>query len=374
MESCKLSYDHCVRCGSCVLLCPIFDAIGEEQYSPRGKTYLLQVMDLIEEDEELAKEFRKLLFQCTFCGRCSEICASDVDLLKVFHEQRGKAVNEAPEEFEYLDALGKSLANMMNIYGLDPEDRAEFWLDELEDEIPGIADRVYEEGKTADTMVFLGCLMSFRASQMDVLRSLFLTLEKLDVDYLVMGAEEFCCGHPLHLMGDDDGATMLREHNKGVMESAKAKRVITCCPGCLIQLSTNHNLKEDVEVLHHTQLFDRLLETTPKYKQEEEFSYHDPCELHRICNVKTEPRSLLNKMGVEFEEMDLSCCGGGGLLRMTDPDLSDKIIQIRAQKEKLGDRLVLTCCPSCREQFLGANLRTKDIVEILAEALDGGEK
>ena len=83
---------------------------------------------------------------------------------------------------------------------------------------------------------------------------------------------------------------------------------------------------------------------------------------------------MLNKMGMEFEEMDLSCCGGGGLLRMTDPDLSDKIIQIRAQKERLGDKVVLTCCPSCREQLLGANLRTRDIVEILADALEEGEK
>jgi Fe-S oxidoreductase len=367
-----MSYDKCVRCGSCVKFCPLFDAVGEEQFSPRGKMYLLQVMDQIEEDKELAKEFRRVLFQCSLCGRCTDVCSSDVDLLRVWHEQRAKALETAPEEFAYLDALRDALANVANIYGLDPEDRAIYWLDELEEEIPSLSDRLYEKGKTADTMIFLGCLMSFRGSQLDVLRSLFTTLEKEGVDYLIMGAEEFCCGHPLYLMGDEKGAEELRQHNKSVIEDAQANQVVTCCPGCLIQLSRHHNLG-DTEPLHHTQFFDRLFETTPKYEQREDFAYHDPCELHRILDVKTEPRSLLKKLGVEYREMDLSCCGGGGLLRMTDPDLSDKIMQLRAAKERLAASTVITACPSCREQLLGNGNKTKDIVELLSDAIGGSE-
>ncbi len=367
-----MSYEKCVRCGSCLHFCPMFDATGEEQYSPRGKAYLLQVMDQIEDDKELGKEFRRLLFQCSMCGRCEETCSSGVDLLKVWHEQRAKAVETAPDEFEYLEPLKDALANVKNIYGLAEEDRAIYWLDELEDEIPGLEDRVYEKGKTAENMIFLGCLMSFRSSQIDVLRSLFKTLEKLEVDYLVMGADENCCGHPLYLMGDEKGTEKLREHNRKVIEAAEAKQVITACPGCLIQLREHHEL-ENAEALHHTQFFDRLVENPPKYNQTEEFSYHDPCELHRILDIKTEPRSLINKMGIKFQEMDLSCCGGGGLLRMTDPNLSDLVIQLRAAKEKVRETTVITACPSCREQLLGQDLETKDIVELLSDSLGGAE-
>jgi heterodisulfide reductase subunit D len=368
-----MSYEKCVRCGSCLQFCPMFDATGEEQYSPRGKAYLLQVMDQIEDDEELGKEFRRLLFQCSMCGRCEETCSSGVDLLKVWHEQRAKAVETAPDEFEYLEPLKNALANVKNIYGLAEEDRAIYWLDELEDEIPGLADRVYEKGKTAENMIFVGCLMSFRSSQIDVLRKLFKTLEKLEIDYLVMGAEENCCGHPLYLMGDEEGAKKLREHNKKVMKAAEAKQVITCCPGCLIQLREHHEL-ENTEALHHTQFFDRLIENPPKYNQTEKFSYHDPCELHRILNIKTEPRSLIDKMGIDYEEMDLSCCGGGGLLRMTDPNLSDLVIQLRVAKERVKETTVITACPSCREQLLGQELKTKDIVELLSDSLEGSVK
>ncbi len=343
--------------------------MGEEQYSPRGKNYILQIMDEVEKDPEAAKEFRRLLFTCTMCGRCKETCSSDVDLLKVWHEQRGKAVREHPEEFAYLGPLQNALENVQNIYGLDPEDRAMFWLDELEDEIPGLEDRVYEPGKKAETMVFLGCLMSFRSSQLDVLRSLFKALEKSDADYLVMGSEEFCCGHPLYLMGDDEGALELRKHNKSVIQEAGAKQVITCCPGCLIQLKEHHELG-DIKALHHTEFFDHMYESLPEYTDTEEFAYHDPCELHRILEIKKEPRSLLNKMKVNFRDIEPSCCGGGGLLRMTDANLSDIIINMRAASQGLKNTEVLTCCPSCREQLLSNNLKTRDIVELLSEVLE----
>ncbi len=174
-------------------------------------------------------------------------------------------------------------------------------------------------------------------------------------------------------MGNETGAEELREHNRKVMTDAKAKNVITCCPGCLIQLKNHHHL-EGIEALHHTEFFDRLLKTTPKYDQKEPFSYHDPCELHRILKITKEPRSLLAKLGVEYKEMELSCCGGGGLLRMTDPNLSDKIIELRKAREGVQNTTVLTACPSCREQLLSTNLNTKDIVELLSDTLDGGDK
>ncbi len=352
----------------------MFQVTGEEQYSPRGKLYLLQIMDQIENDKELAKEFRRLLFLCAMCGRCEDVCSSDVDLLRIWHEQRARAVKAAPEEFEYLDSLKSALANVKNIYGLDPEDRAVFWLDELSEKLPSLESRLYAPGKTAEVMVFLGCLMSFRGSQMDVVEALFKSLEALGVDYLVMGAEEFCCGHPLYLIGDEHGAEELRSHNRLIIERAHAKRVITSCPGCLIQLSQYHGL-EGVEVLHTTQFFDRVLngrQIRPHTNPTTAYPYHDPCELHRIMGIKTEPRSLMHRLGVNFRELDLACCGGGGLLRMTDPNLSDKIIEVRKKSEGLAGTTVLTCCPSCREQLLGAGIKTRDIIEILAESLEGG--
>lgn len=56
---------------------------------------------------------------------------------------------------------------------------------------------------------------------------------------------------------------------------------------------------------------------------------------------------------------------------MTDPDLSDKVIQLRAAREGVKNTTVITACPSCREQLLGQDLKTKDIVELVSDALGG---
>ena len=58
---------------------------------------------------------------------------------------------------------------------------------------------------------------------------------------------------------------------------------------------------------------------------------------------------------------------------MTDPNLSDLVIQLRAAKEKVRETTVITACPSCREQLLGQDLTTKDIVELLSDSLGGAE-
>ena len=323
---------------------------------------------------------------CTLCGRCTEFCSSDVDLLKLWHEQRKSAIETSPEDFAYLEPLKDALSNVQNIYGLDPEDRAIYWLDEVEMDIPNIEDRVYEEGKTADIMVFLGCLMSFRSSQIDVVKSLFKNLEHVGADYLVLGAEEFCCGHPLYLMGDDNGAQELREHNKSVIKKAQAKQVITCCPGCLMQLSKHHEL-ENVEVLHHTQFFDKKLEHTPNYPGNEEFAYHDPCDIGRHMEIYEPPRNILKGIpGLELVEFKqnrslANCCGGGGGMKGYDNALSSTLAYRRIREASdIGADMVVSACPACKSNFhvAAARLRREkkgrvkvmDITEVVAQGIE----
>jgi len=57
---------------------------------------------------------------------------------------------------------------------------------------------------------------------------------------------------------------------------------------------------------------------------------------------------------------------------MTDPTLSDRIIQMRAASEGVKDRVIITARPSCREQLLSQNLIARNIVELLSDSLRGG--
>lgn len=363
----------CVQCGSCILICPIYRATGQEVFSPRGKLYYLKLKDALPEkfdDEELAKDYASTIYTCAFCGRCVEICSSEVKLTDIFREQRGNTVKLFPK----ISQIEENISDEMNVYGLDNEMRAESWTMELEDDFPDIEDRIYCEGKTSDTVFFIGCLMSFRSRHTNVLKSIFKVMEYIDEDYLLLGGEEFCCGHPLDLIGKVEEADVLRAHNTEVFNKTKAKTIITDCPGCLEALREHHKIDPSVRILHLTEYFDEKIDSVPR-KLNIKLKYHDPCELFRNNKVIQAPRNLMKKMGIEVIEMEPSCCGGGGMLRVTNAEIAQDIINQRIVKEKLKeeDTCVVTCCPSCLEQFEQSGITTWDIAEHLAQAISTEE-
>jgi len=359
----------CVQCGSCILICPIYRATKEEQFSPRGKLYYLKLKEALPEkfDEELDKEYAKTIFTCAMCGRCVETCSSETELTEIFKGERRESV----ELFPKLLMVAENVEEEKNVYGLDNEMRAESWTMELYDDLPDIDDRIYEEGKTAETVLFVGCLMSYRSRHTNVLRSILKVLEYLEEDYLILGGEEFCCGHPLDLLGKTDEVEELRKHNTEIFKKIGAKTIITDCPGCLEALLEHHKIDPAVRLLHVTEFFDEKIESVPN-KLNITLKYHDPCELFRNDEVTEAPRSLMRKIGINIIEMEPSCCGGGGMLRVTDEKLAKKIMEDRIVKEKLKEEetCVVTCCPSCLEQFEQNEITTSDIAEYLVKALN----
>jgi Fe-S oxidoreductase len=359
----------CVQCGSCLVICPIYRATKNEIFSPRGKLYYLKLKNAFPEkfDDELAKEYAKTIFTCAVCSRCVENCTSEVKLVDIFREERLASVDQFPK----LVQIGENITDEMNVYGLDNEMRAETWTMELYDDFPDIDDRVYSEGMTADTILFVGCLMSFRNRHANVLKSILKVMEHLDENFLILGGEEYCCGHPLDLLGKIEEADKMRAHNTEVIHKVKAKTVVTDCPGCLEALIDHHKLDPSVKVLHMTEYFDEKIETVPN-KLNIKLKYHDPCELFRNNEVTQAPRSLMQKMGIEVVEMEPSCCGGGGMLRVTDDTIAQDIMKQRIEKEELDEEgaCVVTCCPSCLEQFEQNGVTSWDIAEYLVKALN----
>jgi len=195
-------------------------------------------------------------------------------------------------------------------------------------------------------------------------------MEYIDEDYLILGGEEYCCGHPLDLLGKVEEADEMRAHNTEIFTKAKVKTIITDCPGCLEALRDHHKIDPSVKIVHLTEYFDEKIKSVPK-KLNIKLKYHDPCELFRNNEVIQAPRNLMKKMGIEVIEMEPSCCGGGGMLRVTNDKIAQDIMNQRIEKENLKeeDTCVVTCCPSCLEQFEQSGITTWDIVEHLAEAI-----
>ncbi|MHA1166258.1 MAG: (Fe-S)-binding protein [Candidatus Hodarchaeales archaeon] len=374
--------EKCVNCGSCLAVCPIFTARTREYLSPRGKVYFIQRMkDLdIQQDDEILDEFTKSLFSCTFCGYCDEVCKSEVKLLDIFAEGRKRGISR--DIYPSMTRMIESVSSTGNIYAMDNDDRLDIWFDELEDEFPRLDDRIYREGKKADVGLFLGCVLSFRSNQLNILRSMIAILEAIGEDYLIYGNQEQCCGHPLHLTGDVELAANARESNMKLFTGSGIKKLVTNCPGCMVSFTKHYNL-DGIILQHFTEYLEEnwskiepLIERKGYLKEDEQENgdrlvYHDPCELSRICGVKEAPRNVLSAF-TRFDDPEPRCCGGGGLLRMTEKDLATEVVEQR--RRDTGEGKIVTCCPSCHEQFRSQSMDTVDIAELIATLIKKGRK
>ena len=134
------------------------------------------------------------------------------------------------------------------------------------------------------------------------------------------------------------------------------------CPHCFNTLSNEYgDLGGKYEVIHHTQLLNRLVrdrrlivQEGPGARRAKDVTYHDPCYLGRHNKVYAPPRELIEASGVTLKEMPRNsarslCCGAGGA-RMWMEEKIGKRINLERTDEALdtGAEKIVTGCPFCK--------------------------
>ena len=81
----------CIRCGTCLNHCPIYDKIGGHAYlspypGPIGKVISPQLFGL--------NKFSPMLDLCSLCGRCSEVCPVKIPLAELIRDLRSERVGQ----------------------------------------------------------------------------------------------------------------------------------------------------------------------------------------------------------------------------------------------------------------------------------------
>jgi Fe-S oxidoreductase len=222
----------------------------------------------------------------------------------------------------------------------------------------------------AEWVLYLGCWASYR-----VVESAWCTskiLQKLEVDFTVLGKDEKCCGMPFVEMGEVEKAQKLALDNLNAAREKGATKILTVCPGC------HHSLKqalpkfvsEEMEVQHVSSfLYDKIksgeLELTKPL--EAKVTYHDPCKLARYYNIIEEPRSVIKSIkGVQFVEplhsgLEARCCG-----RVYEKELAE--LTLAMSRERIEEaasakaQVMATSCPICaRNLLVGAQSAKKNI-------------
>jgi L-lactate dehydrogenase complex protein LldF len=83
---------HCIRCGACLNVCPVFNTIGGHAY---GSTYQGPIGSVITPHLRGLKQWGHLSHASSLCGACTDICPVKIDLHHhLIHNRRNRAAGD----------------------------------------------------------------------------------------------------------------------------------------------------------------------------------------------------------------------------------------------------------------------------------------
>ncbi len=379
--------DACTNCQICAEICPAVEASQDGELS--GVHRLKKLKQLLKRrrgfwawywgrpTEKELKEFSDTVFKCTLCGNCEQVCPVGIGLKNLWLSLR-QDLHSSDAYPAKIDMIEENLESSHNVFDEDNEERCE-WVEEMEDEP--------EDGlirDQAEVVYFTGCVASFYPMAQEIPVALAEVLNAAEVDYTLLGKEEWCCGFPLLGAGLKDKAQELIDHNLEAVREKGAGKVVFACPSCY-QMWREHYPAEGLELYHATQFLAELVEQgrIPLKEKPLKVTYHDPCDLGRGAGEYEAPRRILRAIpGVEFVELphnreNCRCCGGGGNLEMIDADLSSKIAQQKIEEVlSTGAEAVISSCQQCMRTMATYSRRNKlplkvmDITQLLRQYLD----
>ena len=386
-----MELDTCAHCALCTDNCPAYFDSREANHAPgvrsskAVKLYNKQfdlrarILGPRPVTKEEVADLADSAFHCTLCGRCMETCPFGFQTHELWVRVR-EIVRDLGGTLPKVGMLEEMLEDTQNPYGLDPDMRLD-WADYTDlEEIP--------EKDKAEIAYFVGCTTAFKGANHEVAFSIASILNELGEDWTLLGEDEWCCGSPQLLAGDEHGAREYAEHNVEALESRGIKKVITGCAGCFRVFKWEYpkilGRKPDFEVVHAVEfLRDKLASGELKVEPtDEKVAYHDPCELSRLGGVIDAPRNALKRLAggfLEFQEngMDVRCCGGGGLLQAANNDLRLAIVERRLKEAmEMGAEVITSACPACKLAFVdgvrasGYEIEVLDLMELAARRLD----
>ncbi len=341
----------CVRCGTCRSICPVFDVIGWESASSRGR---MLVAHGISQGMEADKSVFDSINTCTTCGLCEEMCPSGASPVKVIENVRHQLV------------LQGKMTDAQKVLRSEALEKGNT-LAETQDRMAWLGDSVKDVTEKADYVFFAGCLGSYRYPELT--KRTFDILKGFGVTVL---QEEVCCGSPLLRTGSDPSE--LISNNLEQTKRTGAHTVITGCAGCYTTLKNDY--PDDLKVIHVTEFLAERLKELDLKELDLKVSYHDPCHLGRCNGVFEAPRDIIRSICV-LEEMKSNrekarCCGAGGGVLKGYPELSRELSKKRIEEIPENVDYLVTACPLCRTNLKrgGPRVEVLDVIDLLEMAME----
>lgn len=255
-------------------------------------------------------------------------------------------------------------------------------------QVPTMADKA-AAGQSPEILFWVGCAGSFDDRYKKVTVAFVKILNKLNIDFAVLGPEETCTGDPARRAGNEFLFQMQAVANIQVLNGYNVKKIVTACPHCFNTIKNEYpELGGNYEVIHHSTFLQQLInEGKIKMKEGGEFkgkkiTYHDSCYLGRANNVYEAPRQVLEVLDAELVEMKRCktkglCCGAGGAQMFKDAEPGKKEINVERTEEALdtGAKVIAAACPFCmtmmsdgvKNKEKESEVKVLDIAELIAQ-------
>ena len=378
----------CAQCSYCQDVCTIYEGRKLEKASPRGKLYYLT--QLAKGKTKLTDEMTTEFLLCTTCFRCEQpgVCQLDISIESLFEEMRGILIEKKQyPTFPAFYMMAGGIVTGNNIWGHDPNHRADWIPEEIKPFI----------GKKADLGYWSGCTSSYVTP--NVSSGATRIMNAGGVKFTLLGNEEGCCGAPMMMAGLWDVFREAMEKNIENIHSHGIKTLIISCPACFTSMSyfypvfvrqMTHEKPElkkmwdEIELIHISKIIDELV-NDGKIKFTKEINkivtWHDSCHLFRPSDYYENPRNIIKAIpGIEYRDMEHnrqnSLCCGSVLTRMGSWEASNRLAKIRLEEaQDIEAEEIYSTCPCCEFQLVvGAdknniNTSIKDLTDIVLQGM-----
>lgn len=408
----------CIHCGLCLPACPTYLATGRESESPRGRIYLLS---LVEKGEiPFAGEAAEHIESCLGCLGCQTACPSGVRYEEILNQARPHLKRERPKFLRALLRFGfseilpnywflKFGASVFRVFQqmFPKRERKEGsqsvlagmtsspFINRLKayaafvPKVPKFRPHPRRrEAKVVggETMqLFSGCVMDVLYNPVNHATAKLLNMQGCPVER----KEQTCCGALAYHAGEVDIARTLAKENIEKFKNTDGKIVVTSA-GCGAMLKEYSHLFAADDPWHAKaeefakRVFDVVEVVSPDVISAQEskegnttklklpaasVAYHAACHLAHAQGVRNEPKEILlqlqqklaeqgkNMKLVELREAE-HCCGSAGIYNVINTELSLEVLN--RKMENIADThaaVVVTTNPGCLLQLnAGAEL------------------